>query len=97
MQHQTNGGDESEIMKKVARITGKSGKKLKEEIVKMYPELFKGLGRTKPEHHIKLNDNNSPIVPPPRKILIGLHEKLKKEWDCMEKTGVIRKADKPTE
>ena len=35
MYHQTNGGDESEVMKKVARIAEKSGKKLKEEIVEM--------------------------------------------------------------
>ena len=30
-----------------------------------------------PEHHIKLNDNASPIVHPPRKIPIDLGEKLK--------------------
>ena len=50
MQHQTNGGDESEIMTKVARIDGKSGKKQKEEVVEMHPELFKDLGRMEPEH-----------------------------------------------
>ena len=33
MHHPTNGGDESEVMKKVARTAGKSGKKLKEKIV----------------------------------------------------------------
>ena len=49
MQHQTNGGDESEIMTKVARIGGKSGKKQKEEVVEMHPELFKDLGRMEPE------------------------------------------------
>ena len=52
--YQTNGGDESEIMKKVPRLAGKSGKKLKEEIVEIYPALFKGLGRMEPEHQIKL-------------------------------------------
>ena len=61
----------------------------------MYPELFKGLGRM--EHHIKLNDNASPIVHPPRKIPIGLCKKLNKELDSMGKTGVIRKVDEPTE
>ena len=39
-----------------------------------------------PEFHIKLNDNTSPIL-----------EKLKKELENMEKTGVIRKVDEPTE
>ena len=41
-------------MKKVPRLAGKSGKKLKEEIVEIYPALFKGLGRMEPEHQIKL-------------------------------------------
>ena len=49
----------------------------------MYPKLFKGLGRLEPEHHIKLNDNASPIVHPLRKIPIGLREKLKKELNSM--------------
>ena len=75
--HQTNGGDGSEVMEKVARIAGKSGKKLKEEIAEKHQEFFKGLGRMEPEHHIKLNDNASPIVHPSRKIPIGLGEKLK--------------------
>ena len=97
MHQQTNGEDVSEIMKKVARIARKTGKKLKEEIAEMYPELFKDLGRMEPEHHIKLNDNASPIAHPPRKIPIGICEKLKKELDSMEKTGIIRKVDEPTE
>ena len=50
-----------------------------------------------PEHHIKLNDNAAPIVHPPRKIPIGLCEKLKKELRSMEITGVIRKVYEPTE
>lgn len=71
----------------MARIAGKSGKKLKNEIVEMYPELFKGLGGVEPEHHIKLNGNASPVIHPPMKISIGLHGKLKKELDSMEKSG----------
>ena len=60
MYQQTIGGAESEVMKKVARIAGKSGKNLKEKNVEIYPELSIGLGRMEPEHHIKLNDNTSP-------------------------------------
>ena len=60
-------------MKKKERIAGNSGKKFKEVIVEMYPELFTGLEQKEPEHHIKLNDNAPPILNP-----IGLHEKLKK-------------------
>ena len=39
----------------------------------------------------------SPVVHPPRKKLIDLLEKLKKELDSFEKTDVIRKVDEPTE
>ena len=48
-------------------------------------ELFKDLGRMEPEHYISLNDNASPMVHLPRKIPIGLCEKLEKELDSMEK------------
>ena len=51
-------------MKKTARLTGKSGKKLREVIVEIYSKLFKGLESMIPELHIKLNDNTSPIVLP---------------------------------
>ena len=48
MYQQTIGGAESEVMKKVARIARKSGKKLKEKIVEIYPELSIGLRRMEP-------------------------------------------------
>ena len=78
-------------------MTGKSGKELREVIVEIYSKLFKSLESMIPEFHIKLNDNTSPIVLPSWKIPIGLLENLKKELDNMEKTGVIRKVDEPTE
>ena len=43
-----------DIEKKVEMIAGKSGKELKQTIMRMYPNLFKGLGKMEPEHHIKL-------------------------------------------
>ena len=42
-----------DIEKKV-EIAGKSGKELKQTIMRMYPNLFKGLGKMEPENHIKL-------------------------------------------
>ena len=59
--------------------------------MKMYPNLFKGLGKIEPEHHIKLKEDISPKVHPPRKILASLREKVKEEMNNMEKTGVIKK------
>ena len=85
------------IEKKVEMIAGKSGKELKQTIMKMYPNLFKGLRKMEPEHHIKLKEDISPKVHPPRKIPASLWEKIKEELDNMEKTGVMRKIGKPTE
>lgn len=53
----------------------------------MYPDLFKGLRIMELDHHLKLNDNASLTVHPPRKISTGLHEKLKKELKILEKAG----------
>ena len=50
-----------------------------------------------PEHHIKLKEDISPKVHPPRKIPANLQEMIKEELDNMEKTGVIRKINEPTE
>ena len=38
--------ERADIEKKVEMIAGKSGKELKQTIMKMYPNLFKGLGKT---------------------------------------------------
>ena len=46
-----------------------------------------------PEHHIKLKEDISPKMHPPRKIPASFQEKTKKELDKMEKAGVIRKTD----
>ena len=79
-------------------IAGKSGKELKQNIMKIYPNLFKGLGKMEPEHHIKLKEKISPKVHPPRKIPASLWEgEIKEELDNMEKTGFIREIGEPTE
>ena len=84
--------ERADIEKKVEMIAGKSRKELE-----MYPNLFNGLGKIEPEHHIKLKKDISPKVHPPRKIPASLQQKIKEELDNMEKTGVIRKIYEPTE
>ena len=74
--------ERADIEKKVEMIAGKSGKELKQAIMKMYPNLFKGLGKMEPKHQMK--------------IPASLFQKIKEELDNMEKTGVIRKFDEPT-
>ena len=89
--------ERADIEKKVEMIAGKSGKKLKQTIIKMYPNLLKGPGKMESEHHIKLKRDILPKMHPPRKIRASLQEKSQKELDNMEKTGVTRKIDEPTE
>ena len=79
------------------RISDKSGDELREEILKMYPDVFSGLGRLEPAYHMELDPNAKPVIHPPRKIPASLREKLKKELDEMEKDGVISKLTSPTE
>ena len=86
-----------DIEKKVQMIAGKSEKELKQTIMKMYPNLFKSLGKMEPEYHINMRKVISPKVHPPRKIPASLQEKIKEELDNIEKTVVIRKIDQSTE
>ena len=86
--------ERTDIEKKGEMIAGKSGKELKQTIMKMYRSLFKSLGKMEPEHHIKLKEDISPKVHSHRKIPASLQEKIKEELDNMEKIGVIRKIGK---
>ena len=89
--------ERTDIEKKVEMIAAKSRKELKHTTMKMYPNLFKGLEKMEPKHHIKVKEDISPKVHPPRKIPTSLWEKIKEELDNIEKTGVMRKIGKPTE
>lgn len=66
-------------------------------IMKMYKDLFQGLGVIDYVYKIKLSDNCVPIAERPRRIPFVLQSKVKNELDKMEKMGVIRKVTEPTE
>ena len=65
--------------------------------MKMYPKVFKGLGRLEPEHHVEIEDGATPVIHASRKIPATLHEKVKKELDEMKNAGVIVKVEEPSE
>ena len=65
--------------------------------MKLYPEVFNGVGKLEPAYNIKLTDKVIPVVHPPRKVPASLREKLKNELDDMEKNEIIAKVDEPTE
>ena len=65
--------------------------------MKIYPNVFKGLGKLEPEHHIEIKEDSTPVIHASRKIPATLREKVKKEIDEMEKAGVIVKVDEPSD
>lgn len=70
----------------------------KDDVVKNYSDIFKGLGTFpgKP-YHIQLNENIKPVVNPPRRVPLALHNKLKATLDELEKSNIISKVDEPTD
>ena len=66
----------------------------KEQLKRMYPECFDGIGEFKNyEYHIELDPKFKPRIQTPHKIALSIEPKLKKELDQIEKQGII---DKPT-
>ena len=82
------------IEENVKRISGKKGDDLKQEILKLHPEVFTGLGRLELPYHMQLEQNSTPVIHVPRKIPVSLRNKLKKGLYGME---VIEKVVEPTE
>ena len=68
-----------------------------EEMLNKYKSVFQGLGCLKEPYHIKIDRSVSPVIHPPRRIPTALRGKLKATLDEMEKLGVIRKVDEPTD
>ncbi|XP_022099493.1 uncharacterized protein LOC110984016 [Acanthaster planci] len=69
----------------------------KDDLCKLYPDRFTGIGRFPGEYHIELKDNACPVVQPPRKYPIQIKEELKAELDRMESLDVIAKVTEPTD
>ena len=65
---------------------------LKTDVVKQFPDVFKGLGKLKDNYVINLQDNATPYaLTTPRHVPIPLLPKVKEELQRMEKLGVITK------
>lgn len=59
-------------------------------------DLFNGLGCLPGEYHIVIDNNITPVVSAPRKVPLGLRDKLQDELNRMVQLGVIRKVFHPT-
>ena len=63
----------------------------------MHIKVFTGLGRLEKPYHIEIHPTVSTVINPPRKIPAALQERVKAGLDDMEKRGVIRKVEEPTD
>ena len=82
---------EDYVIEAVTKEAGK--KKMKAEVQNELKEI-----RNIEEHRIQIKENATPVIPPPRKIPAVLRDRLKKEWDTMEKKpSVIKRIEEPTE
>ena len=62
-----------------------------------FKDVFQGLGKFEGQHHIHVDRNYPPVVHPPRRLPHALKKRVKAELDRMEKLGVVKKTDEPTE
>ena len=82
----------------VARINDIQSQCSEEQIKKKYPRLFHGLGELKGEYEIQLKPHAQPFaITSPRRIPLPMKSKVKAEIERMEKLGVIRKVEQPTD
>ncbi|PFX21652.1 Transposon Ty3-I Gag-Pol polyprotein [Stylophora pistillata] len=81
----------------LARINEIQSQSYEESIKAKYPQLFHGLGELEGEYEIKLKSDAQPFaIMTPRRVPLPIKSKVKEELARMEKLGVIRKVDKPT-
>ena len=82
----------------IARINGIQGQCFEEQIKAKCPQLFHGLGELDGEYEIQLKPNAKTFaITTPRRIPLPMKTKVKAELARMEKLGVIRKVEQPTE
>ena len=59
--------------------------------------VYDGLGCLPGKHHIQLKENAVPTVHAARRVPFALRDKLKSELDRLEKMGVIKRTEEPTD
>ncbi|KAL0199684.1 hypothetical protein M9458_002871, partial [Cirrhinus mrigala] len=61
------------------------------DILKEFDDVFNGLGCIPGVHYIKIDPAMAPVIHPPRKVPIALKDKIKTEFNRMERLEVIKK------
>ena len=85
-------------MQKVNTNHCDDSRKIEQEVKKIYPYLFKGLGELEGEFSIKLTPGSAPyVITTLRRVVLPLMPKVKEELQRMEKLVFISKVDLPTD
>ena len=71
--------------------------KSKEDLLRMYPDCFEGIGKFRETFHITLDPTVTPVVHAPRRCPIHIKDEVKNEINQMVDLGVIEKVDEPTD
>lgn len=67
------------------------------EIYKKFKDIFHGVGNFKQNYNLELKSDAKPVTHAPRKFAISLLDQLKNELNKLEKMGIIKKVNVPTE
>ena len=88
---------DSDAIHKVSESSGLPTKLTQDGVLKEFTDVFEGLGELEGEHIIHTNPDISPVVHPPRKLPISIHDTVKKELDAMVENKVIAPVTEPTQ
>ena len=68
-----------------------------DDLKKIYPDRFTGLGQLPGKHKLIIKEDAQPIIHPPRRAPIQLRDKIKQELNRMTDLGVIRPVTEATD
>jgi len=66
------------------------------DMLTKYNDVFESISCLSGVHKICINPEVRPVIHAPRRVPLSMMDKMKNELDCMVKSGVIAKVDKPT-
>ena len=69
----------------------------KEQIMREYPDLFKGVGLIPGDVELHLKPEVVPVINAPRRIPVALRERFRTELMRMENAGIVAKVTCPTD
>ena len=69
----------------------------KEDLQRLYPDCFKGIGKFRETFHITLDPAVTPVVHAPRRCPIHIKDDVRNEINQMVELGVIEKVEEPTD